>query len=395
MSGRAFIVGSVVLNIALGFALYYEKTNRGGSRNSPSRFIRTVVTNAPRTHIVISKEPFTWSRVESEDYAIYIRNLRDIACPEDTIRDIIVADIGELYAKKRALLEPDDLEWWKPNPQQQVAASLTRKQRELDTERRVLLTELLGPDWDKNAAHAQRPPAVALTGPVLGAMPAETKQAVQDIIANSIRLAEESGKETGGVLSPLDAAKRRQQTREELAKVLTPTELEEFLLRWSQNATELRRQFSGTEVTADEFRAVFRSLDPLDQKLQLELGGDNPANQATREATEKQRDEILKLALGAERFQLMKLQQDPLFAQAREAAEKVNAPAETVLPIYQLNRATDAELQRIRADQTLTFEEREDALATTELERQRALRQLLGEPGWLKLKGNVTNPPAN
>ena len=39
--------------------------------------------------------------MESPDYPTYIANLRSIACPEVTIRDIITADVGELYRKKR------------------------------------------------------------------------------------------------------------------------------------------------------------------------------------------------------------------------------------------------------------------------------------------------------
>ena len=46
-------------------------------------------------------EPFRWSRLESTDYRVYIANLRDIGCPEQTIRDIIKADVDNLYASRR------------------------------------------------------------------------------------------------------------------------------------------------------------------------------------------------------------------------------------------------------------------------------------------------------
>jgi hypothetical protein len=46
-----------------------------------------------------------WSQIESSDYLVYIANLRAIGCPEQTIRDIIIADIDSLFASRREPLE--------------------------------------------------------------------------------------------------------------------------------------------------------------------------------------------------------------------------------------------------------------------------------------------------
>src|SRR5688572_17900516 len=48
---------------------------------------------------------FHWTEVESPDYKEYIAKLRDIQCPEETIRDIIIADINKLYAPREAALK--------------------------------------------------------------------------------------------------------------------------------------------------------------------------------------------------------------------------------------------------------------------------------------------------
>ena len=45
---------------------------------------------------------FHWTEVESADYKEYISRLRAVQCPEETIRDIIVADINKLYAPREA-----------------------------------------------------------------------------------------------------------------------------------------------------------------------------------------------------------------------------------------------------------------------------------------------------
>ena len=48
---------------------------------------------------------FNWSQVESSDYRTYIANLRGIGCPEQTIRDIITADVDSQYASRRETIE--------------------------------------------------------------------------------------------------------------------------------------------------------------------------------------------------------------------------------------------------------------------------------------------------
>ena len=52
-----------------------------------------------------SPPPFAWSQVEAADYPTYISNLRAIHCPEQTIRDIIVADVESLFLRKRQELQ--------------------------------------------------------------------------------------------------------------------------------------------------------------------------------------------------------------------------------------------------------------------------------------------------
>src|SRR5260370_2220938 len=50
--------------------------------------------------------PFHWEQIESADYRTYVANLRKAGCPEQTVRDIIVADVHSLYVARRRELEP-------------------------------------------------------------------------------------------------------------------------------------------------------------------------------------------------------------------------------------------------------------------------------------------------
>ena len=44
-----------------------------------------------------SVEPFRWSQLEAKDYHLYVKNLRNIGCPEPTLEAIVTADVQAAY----------------------------------------------------------------------------------------------------------------------------------------------------------------------------------------------------------------------------------------------------------------------------------------------------------
>jgi len=281
MRWRSFLLISLAANLALAMAWLaaehrYAKTAAAGAQ---------VVTNQTaiiRTNILFRRHFFTWSEIESPDYVAFIKNLRDIACPEQTIRDIIIADVNALYARRRAVevLTPEQ-QWWRAAPDPAVQAAANLDLRKLDDERRTLLTRLLGPGWDSGDQISLPRPTragLALDGPILGLLSSEVKQAVQEIAARSqdrLQAYLDSQRKDGNPVDLVELAKFRQQTRDELARLLNPQQLEEFLLRFSQNATALRTELAQLRffnLSQDEFRQLFRARDTFD--LQLALLGD-------------------------------------------------------------------------------------------------------------------------
>ena len=103
---------SIVGNLALGGLVFWLV--RGKLAETPHPAAAPIqVTSAPleiqpiqttAEPMVISK-PFRWSELESTDYRTYLANLRNIGCPEQTIRDILTADIDSVFAQKRAQVE--------------------------------------------------------------------------------------------------------------------------------------------------------------------------------------------------------------------------------------------------------------------------------------------------
>ena len=388
MRWRVLFFISLVVNLALAGVWLVSTRRHAVSHGDSAEFGRTAAT--VKTNVVIRRQFFTWSQVESEDYQKFIANLREIDCPEQTIRDLIIADVNALFAKRIAT-DPDiispDQQWWRSEPDPELVAAAEKRLRMLDTERRMLLSQLLGTTWETgDLVSLPRPshPGLTLDGPVLGNLPADVKQTIQDISTRAnerLQTYLDVQRQAGKKAETAEIAKLRQQTREEFARVLTPQQLEEFLLRYSQASNNLRNemgQLKYFEASPDEFRAIFRATDSLDQQLELLAGKDDPNSVLQRNSLLQQRANAIQLALGKDRHQEFQLLHDPQFRNAVETAEKAGAP-EAAQKIYEINQATVEELARIRANTNFTAEQKVIALKQAELEQLKASAQVMGQ----------------
>lgn len=394
MRWRALALISLGVNLALG-AIWLALPHRPvATPLSTSAGAAGTALSAARTNVVLRRQFFSWQEVESADYPTYITNLRNIGCPEQTIRDIIIADVNALYARKRALeLVTPEQQWWRSEPDTNVLQVALEKSRALDQERRELLTRLLGTSWETgDLVNLPRPthPGVVLDGPVLGALSADTKQSIQDInVRSEARMQSylDSVRQQGKEPDPVELAKLRQQTRDDLTRVLSPAQLEEFLLRYSQEANTLRAdlgQLKYFNATPDEFRAMFRATDSIDQQLQLLADSNDPNSIQTRQALQAQKENALKIALGADRYTEYQMLQDPLYRQAVAAAEASGAPDSAQL-LYQINLATASTQDAINNNTNLTSDQKAIELKQLEADQLRANtlamgRQLPPEP---------------
>jgi hypothetical protein len=190
----------------------------------------------------------------------------------------------------------------------------------------------------------------------------------------------EAQRQAGTPLDPSELARIQQQTRLELASVLTPPQLEEYLLRYSQNAAGLRTELGGLkhfDASQDEFRAMFQATDSIE--LQLQLLGDATDNSSVqlREALLAQREDALKRAL-KDRYEQYRLLHDPVYRDAYATALQAGDP-NAALTLYEINQTTADELTRIRANTNISSEQLAIELKKAELEQLKALAQALGQ----------------
>jgi hypothetical protein len=162
MNSKPLVALSLLLNVALVLALAWAikgktppsapipATEASEAAAKPAKPVpATPAETAASFEAAKPDRKFDWHMVESEDYKKYIANLRAIGCPEETIRDIIIADVNKLFeSRKRALktASTNKFEFWKAGNMFAGIMDPDRIEREqaLAKEKRALLKELLG-----------------------------------------------------------------------------------------------------------------------------------------------------------------------------------------------------------------------------------------------------------
>lgn len=421
MRVRTVLIGFVALNLAWAGAVYFAprrevvqvkslppipvavaKTNGVAAVAAPQptnalQPVVVVVTNTvvrTETAVIVSTnqlkpappgKKFTGQDVQSDAYLQYVANLRAIGCPEERVRNIIIADVNQLFDKKRLQdAITNDLPWWRADSYMGNLGGVVPQpalHHQFEQERRELFTRLLGPEWNEKL---KVPPLssgnVRLTGPVLGALSAEVYNTAQEICARSMEryqayyMAQFNG---GPPNDPVELARMRNQTRTDLAKIFSPEEMEEFLLRYSHNSQQLRQNLRGFEATPEEFRKIFQAIDLIDHPIQMNYGGPEALSPKQREEYERQRDQAVQEVLPAARYQAYLQVKDPLYRQAQTMAQQYGLNAKAVPSLHQLNQSHQKRQLEITTNSALTPEQKTQAMQTLMQEQQQAMQRIL------------------
>jgi hypothetical protein len=392
MRARFWLIISVGFNLFLAASLYVANE----PLEEPSVAVSPAMNNLLiRTNVLVRRENFTWEQVQSTNYAGLIRNLRAIGCPEQTIRDIVTSGVNRFYASRRVTeVDYPNYQWWKSYPDPELAQAAQDKIQRLEQERRDVLTGLLGTGWDvESKALIAARAGITLTGPILGNLPALTKAATLAIVAASqqkIEAYQEEQRLRGNAIDPMQMARLREEPLVPLAAVLGPEAYDEFVLRYSPAAQQLREIMRTLDLAPDQFRALFAGLNGILGQPVFFYAGSDPDLLKQQRQLAAQSEAVIKTTLGADVYGNWQLNQDPVYRSAQDMAGQLNLPASVVMPIYQINRATQAELDRIRKDETLSSDEKVEALSQTQVQAQQTLEQLLGPAAferWLRSQG--------
>jgi hypothetical protein len=391
MNRRTAIILSLVLNMALAAAACLL------ARQHPASDPRTPVTHALSIRASEEPEPghspapetsarFHWNMIESEDYAVYIANLRAIGCPDSTIRDIIYADVSELYVRKRrALFEPLERQFWDwmaSDKERQGDNEWQMNYNALQEEKMKLLKVLLG-EAREPAAQKQRR---AFPQPQVEFLSEEKQEQLEQLFAKYNQLRQEMRPQPGQAIGPEYRERMKalmQQQEADLKQLLTPEEYDEYKLRRSPSVHAVQNLY-GFEPTEDESRAMARvrmELEEVQRNRDPSAVGDKKQILAARQQAQQRLDEQVNAVLGDVRFAEFKRASDPRFQEIYRVALRYDLPNEVAVRVYEIRNAAENQADRLRQDAKLDEDPRQAALEAIEEETERAIAEHFGVSG--------------
>ena len=369
MRWRLLFIISLIANLLLTAGLIWSSRKSATSPDIAASL--ATATNKPitKTAVIVRRTFFSWQEIESQDYAAYIKNLREIGCPEQTIRDIIVADVSQMLREKQRdqsfRLNPNP-KWW-TNHRDPAEVQVEANQRnDAWMSRKTILDQLLGPDWalrqqdpvSNTNAFQQMLLATMEISPALQGLSADKKQLVARLLA--------------GTNDPW----------KELAGILDVNQLEDAQLRFSPQADALRDELDmlpGFDTQPNEFKQIFKATAEIESRIRALSDRDDPEAQTLRTKLLAERDAAIRNVLSPQRYEQFARLRDPAYISALELLADGNGNPAALPTLYAINRESSAEQERIQNDEKLTETQREIELKKLELEQMKATALALGE----------------
>ena len=254
--------------------------------------------------------PFHWRRVETLDYRDYMANLRAIGCPEQTIRDIVIADVSKLFAVRRAGL----ITGGKIVPYWQTAESLPtpdrfetqRQLQEMDRDKAGLIRDLLGVDLATELRKSRD--GVSYPENRLGFLSPEKQDqvsAIREEMNEKWPLLQSASAKESKTPDEISAELRRlsEERLARLAKILTPDELLEHELQTSWTAVNLRSRLAAFQPSAEEFTAIYDVQKAFDNEYVHYFGNrTDPPSLQRKEQARQQLEAQIRSILGEQRY---------------------------------------------------------------------------------------------
>lgn len=343
-------------------------------------------------------EAFSWRKIEAEEYHRYVANLRAIHCPEETIQDIIYNDVTKLYAEKQRALNREykygpsgASDYWKTDNQFGYSAERNRKARELEKEKTDLLIALLGVDVEKLRRERQGiPDYEALQYPFL----TEEKRKQVKELAQRFQDQEQGlyqkWKDFFGDERNAEFVVLNKQRDAELAQILTPYEMEEYKLRQSNTSQQMRYSLQAFEPSEQEFRSLFKVEDAWTSVhgMYFQPDTDDPVEMKKWADMQKLRDDQYKQALGEDRYKEFSRAKSYEYQQLYRMVQSSGLPKETASKVYDVKEAAESQISKVRNDQSLSPDQRQQALTAIKEATVQAVQTSLGEKNYKKYESN-------
>jgi hypothetical protein len=378
MKLRALLILSLALNIYLAFIAFSR-------RPTPQTDVKGVLRPAPTirayaaSHTNTASPQFNWQSVEADDYHVYIANLRAIGCPEETIQDIVIADVFKLFEEKKRHVRAGapKIPFWKTTSRyrgnlQFEAADLDRNLTQpIDQERDALLRTL----------------GVDLANAKIPASTLDSRELLLDFLSEEKRrhvIAAWAGSRVeypGARVGRTFAVAAQREIDRSVKERLTPEEALQYDLRFSSTANAMRNSLVGFDPTESEFIEIFKLRKAHDDLINAEMEerGGVPIEKVN--AAQEALNQKIKDLIGEARFQDYDRAGDYGFQQVLSFTEKSGRPTSVAIAAFETQRGAMGKAYELRQS-NMDKKQLEMALDSLRTATEAALESTLGPETW-------------
>ena len=337
----------------------------------------------------------TWLDIHSADLKQLVRRLREAGCPDETVKDIILAEVNRIFAARTRELWPEryeQTEFWKTqdnrynSERQKKQRESWRKEREMQKEKSALLVELLGVDPEKQQRIEDGYDEFYFNWQErqVSFLPESKREAALKILDEFQDKQQEMYAANQGIHDAQSRAEQKQLEAEKmtaLAGILSPAELREFELRQSQTASQLTHDLRGLSISREEYEAMFDIKKKYGDSINSwsDLSNDE-RNQA--QENRKAMNAELAASLGADKFKEYERGTDYYYQQLTRLAKKNDLPTDTAGKVYDYKSTAEDTVKQLRANKDMSNEQRQAALQQIRTETEATLKQTLGEKAY-------------
>lgn len=330
-----------------------------------------------------------WSKLSAGDYAATAARLRAEGFPPNLVRAIVRSQIAESFSERRKALNPQktDLPFWQPEPP--MDPKVQKELRELGREERELVKQVLGNDRPDESD----PMYAAYLRRQYGDLPREKIDQLTKVqqdyneLRNEIFTALSAG---GGPVSIAGDTRDKlalleKEQRKDIQQLLSPKEFEEYELRTSSTANNMRYQLSPFNPSEQEFRTIFalqKAFDDQYRGSQYGPGEQTREQMQQRSEAQKQLTQDIKAALGPERGADYERSIDGNFQQISRITQRLNLPQDAAVSVWNLQKETEQRVAALRQDRSLPPDVRNQQLSTLNAEVTAKVTAALGQSGY-------------
>jgi hypothetical protein len=260
---------SLLLNVALIAVAGWRRSHEAPIPRTPRSEVGQPARYSLRriSDSSVQAAPTPWQSIEARDPAQLMANLRAIGCPEQTIRDIVTLRVCRDYRGRliEAEAEAEQNRNYVRDATWRERHERWWEQTDLRNDMTTKLESLFGQSWE-----SIRSSFLGRGGSEdqLETLSLEKRRQLRELEQRVQRSREELDQASlsAHVLDAEDRAHLREleaQKRTELAKILSPQELEEYLYRHSAAADYVRKNLPEAKSEA-EFRTMVKLADELE-----------------------------------------------------------------------------------------------------------------------------------